>query len=153
MSQKRGRKPKPTTLKLLQGNPGKRPINQEEPQAKPIFNPDPPAHFSDLQAAKWRDMAAQLGAVRVLTQLDLDALEIYCIEWVAMHAALTDLNERGKLLQAPSGGVMWNPSWTQYKHSLAQCRSLQSEFGLTPSSRTGVVADGDSEGKGRWGNI
>ena len=27
----RGRKPKPTALKLLEGNPGKRPINEHEP--------------------------------------------------------------------------------------------------------------------------
>lgn len=27
----RGRKPKPTALKLLEGNPGKRPINANEP--------------------------------------------------------------------------------------------------------------------------
>ena len=27
----RGRKPKPTALKLLEGNPGKRPLNEHEP--------------------------------------------------------------------------------------------------------------------------
>ena len=27
----RGRKPKPTALKLLEGNPGKRPLNDREP--------------------------------------------------------------------------------------------------------------------------
>ena len=29
----RGRKPKPTVLKLLDGNPGKRPLNDREPAA------------------------------------------------------------------------------------------------------------------------
>ncbi|HZK10243.1 MAG TPA: phage terminase small subunit P27 family, partial [Clostridia bacterium] len=28
----RGRKPKPTALKVLEGNPGKRPLNKNEPQ-------------------------------------------------------------------------------------------------------------------------
>ena len=27
-----GRKPKPTRLKIIQGNPGKRPLNKNEPQ-------------------------------------------------------------------------------------------------------------------------
>ena len=27
----RGRKPKPTALKVLEGNPGKRPLNENEP--------------------------------------------------------------------------------------------------------------------------
>ena len=28
----RGRKPKPTALKVLEGNPGKRPLNENEPK-------------------------------------------------------------------------------------------------------------------------
>ena len=28
----RGRKPKPTALKMLEGNPGKRPLNEYEPK-------------------------------------------------------------------------------------------------------------------------
>lgn len=30
----RGRKPKPTALKVLEGNPGKRPLNKNEPNLK-----------------------------------------------------------------------------------------------------------------------
>jgi hypothetical protein len=33
----RGRKPKPTYLKLLNGNPGKRPLNEQEPKPQPAL--------------------------------------------------------------------------------------------------------------------
>ncbi len=148
-----GRKPKPTTLRLLQGNAGKRPINEEEPQPAKLFTPGPPRHFGKLECAKWRQMCRVLSAARVLTVMDLDALEIYCVNWVAMHEALNDISARGKLLRTPGGNAMWNPSWTHYKHAERVCRSLQAEFGLTPSSRTGVVASADSEGKDQWDSI
>ena len=39
-----GRKPTPTTLKVLRGNPGKRKINTEEPTLD-VLLPDPPGHL------------------------------------------------------------------------------------------------------------
>ncbi len=147
---KRGRKAKPTALKLVQGMAGNRPVNKREPKPPTVYNPRPPAEFTRIEKAKWREVSKKLAASRVLTEMDLDALEIYVRNWVAMHEALNDLNRRGKLLQTRTGGVMWNPSWSQYKHSEQVCRSVQAEFGMTPSTRTGVVAVGDPEGKNRW---
>jgi len=147
---KTGRKAKPTALKLVQGNPGNRPINKKEPEPLRIYNPEPPESFNELQSAKWVELARKLGDCRVLTELDLDALEIYCREWVNMHEAINDINERGKLMVTRGGGVMWNPNWSQYKHSQSVCRSIMSEFGMTPSTRTSVVAVGDPEGKNEW---
>lgn len=145
-----GRKAKPTALKLIDGNPGNRPINQQEPTPVKVYNPDPPAEFDNLQTAKWREVAGKLGACRVLTELDLDALEIYCREWVNLQSAIDDVTRRGKLIQLPTGGVMWNPSWTQLKHSQGVCRSIMAEFGMTPSTRTGLVASADDTGNNRW---
>lgn len=147
---KTGRKPKPTALKLLTGNAGNRPINEKEPEPRRVYAPEPPETLNNLEAAKWRDLATKLADSRVLTELDLDALEIYCRNWVAMHEAINDLNERGKVMQTRTGGIMWNPNWTQYKHSESVCRSIMAEFGMTPSTRTGVVAVGDPDGKNEW---
>lgn len=147
---KRGRKAKPTALKLVAGLPGKRPVNEKEPQPPRVYDPAPPEIFNDVERAKWAEVCSKLAACRVLTELDLDALEIYIRNWVAMIEALNDLNDRGKLLRSPNGGAMWNPSWTHYKHAERICRSLQSEFGMTPSTRTGIVASADPDGKNEW---
>jgi hypothetical protein len=34
----RGRRPKPTRLKLLTGNPGKHPLNRSEPKPEPAID-------------------------------------------------------------------------------------------------------------------
>ena len=145
-----GRKAKPTALKLIDGNPGNRPINVQEPTPAKVYNPDPPPDFTDLQTAKWNEVSGKLAACRVLTELDLDALEIYCREWVNLHEAIADLAQRGKLMQMPTGGVMWNPSWSQLKHSQGVCRSIMGDFGMTPSKRSGLVASADDTGNNRW---
>lgn len=147
---KTGRKAKPTALKLLQGNPGKRALNVKEPEPVKVYQPQAPQSFNELEVAKWVEVCAKLAACRVLTELDLDALEIYVRNWVAMIEALNDISERGKLLRSPSGGPMWNPSWAHYKHAERVCRALQAEFGMTPSTRTSVMAVGDPDGKNEW---
>ncbi len=147
---KRGRKSKPSALRLVQGNPGHRPVNEHEPEPQKVFAPKPPRGFSKVEQAKWKKLCKQLSECRVLTVLDLDALEMYVRSWHSMMVALADVKKRGKLISTGKGGEVWNPSWTEYKHSVSVVRSLQSEFGLTPSSRTGIIATADDEGKNRW---
>jgi len=74
-----GRKPKPTFLKLLQGNPGKRELPQNEPQpAKPKGAvPKAPRHLSDPARKQWRVVAKQLAGANILTELDAHALALY----------------------------------------------------------------------------
>ena len=73
----RGRKPKPTRLKHLTGNPGKRPINENEPRPE-LTIPDCPVELSLLAQREWNWLVAELGPLRILTQLDRAALAAYC---------------------------------------------------------------------------
>ena len=56
-----GRKPKPTKLKLLAGNPGGRPLPENEPQPDPAI-PDPPDWMEGEALAEWRRIAGARGA-------------------------------------------------------------------------------------------
>ena len=58
----RGRKPKPTALKVLEGNPGKRPLNKKEPQPE---KKAPAARHGWSRKAKkeWKRMAKTLEAM------------------------------------------------------------------------------------------
>jgi len=55
----RGRRPKPTRLKMLTGNPGKRPLNPNEPRPEATI-PDAPAELSAGARAEWDRLAADL---------------------------------------------------------------------------------------------
>jgi len=73
----RGRRPKPTRLKVLTGNPGKRPMNTNEPKPEPTV-PECPNELGPVARAEWDRLAAELGKLKILTALDRAALAAYC---------------------------------------------------------------------------
>ena len=69
----RGRRPKPTRLKVPTGNPGKRPMNKHEPKPEPVV-PDCPAEFGLVARREWDRLASELAKLKILTALDRAAL-------------------------------------------------------------------------------
>ena len=55
----RGRKPKPTSVKILTGNPGKRRLNHEEPKP-PVSVPECPVELSPTAKAEWDRLGREL---------------------------------------------------------------------------------------------
>src|SRR5689334_11252633 len=70
----RGRKPKPTHLHVVNGNPGRRPRGIGEPQP-PKGIPSPPEHLSDRAKTAWGALSVKLNDMGVLTYADAWALE------------------------------------------------------------------------------
>jgi phage terminase small subunit len=64
-----GRRPKPSRMKVLTGNPGKRPLNAAEPRPEPKI-PDCPSELGPVARREWDRLAAELGSLRILTALD-----------------------------------------------------------------------------------
>lgn len=68
----RGRKPKPTAVKQLEGNPGKRQLNANEP--KPAARaPSCPKWLEDDAKKEWRRLAKQMEQLGILTEVDMAA--------------------------------------------------------------------------------
>jgi hypothetical protein len=55
----RGRRPLPTAIKELTGNPGKRPLNLDEPHPPKII-PKCPKHLDENARKKWRRISLEL---------------------------------------------------------------------------------------------
>ena len=72
-----GRKPKPTAIKKLEGNPGKRKLNTKEPiPAKGM--PECP-DWRLLEAKKeWERLCDLMNQMGVLTEVDMAAFAAYC---------------------------------------------------------------------------
>jgi P27 family predicted phage terminase small subunit len=134
----RGRKPTPTKLKLLRGNPGKRKLPREpEPQS---MIPDCPPHLDALARAEWQRIVPELAALNLLTGLDRAALAAYCQAWSRWIAAEQQLQAQGAVILAPSGYPIQNPQLAIANKALAQLRAFAAEFGLSPASRSRVAA-------------
>ena len=62
----RGRKPKPTALKQLEGNPGKRQLNEHEP-VPPKSTVRCPAWLEPEAKKEWKRLAPSLEAMGILS--------------------------------------------------------------------------------------
>jgi hypothetical protein len=70
----RGRRPKPTRIKALTGNPGKRPLNAHEPRPEPAL-PDCPPELSPAAHREWTRLTGELRSRRLSQVLLHQALK------------------------------------------------------------------------------
>jgi P27 family predicted phage terminase small subunit len=133
----RGRKPKPTHLKLLEGNLGRRRLNSDEPRPHTSL-PTCPQHLYPIAKAEWKRLARQLFALGILTTLDPAALAAYCQAYGRWVEAERKLSETPALLKMPSGYVQQNPWLTIASKQLELMHKYLSEFGLSPVARSRV---------------
>ena len=133
----RGRKPKPAHLKVLEGNPSRRPLNRNEPNPERKI-PTCPQHLCPSAKAEWKRLAQQLYVLGVLTPLDRSTLAAYCQAYGRWVEAEQKLKETPALLKMPSGYVQQNPWLTIANKQLELMHRFMSELGLSPASRSRV---------------
>ena len=134
-----GRRPLPTALKLIQGNPGKRPINRDEP--KPSGIPTCPRFLKKEARTEWKRIAPRLANIGILTEIDRAALAGYCQAYGRWVEAEKKVLEKGEVVKSVNGNIMQNPYLIIANKSMDHMRKFLVEFGMTPSSRSRITAD------------
>jgi P27 family predicted phage terminase small subunit len=140
-----GKRPLPTAVKKLRGNPGKRALNDAEPAAA-AGTPAMPKGLSPIARQEWDDIVPLLLRLNVLTELDGKALGAYCQAHAMVVAAEQDIARHGTILEEPivdraTGeqiGVRrkMNPAFRVWDAAMGRLKSFLIEFGLSPSSRS-----------------
>jgi len=144
---KPGSKPKPTVLKRLAGNPGKRPLNLNEPKPDPADLKAPKGHLPRVGWLLWKRLARRLDRLDLLTELDRQALELMCIHYAYASKAEKVLRRQGIIAIGCMGQPVKHPAHQVFMdHSKAFLR-YAAEFGMTPSSRTSLIAGGGDGGE------
>lgn len=135
----RGRKPVPTQLKIIRGNPSRRPL-KPEPKLAIAKQSTPPAWLSPRAREAWTQLEPDLCASGLLTVGDLSAFAGYC-------SALAVAWEAEEGLAAAKGGLKQKSFWIgSARKAWTEVRKWAIEFGLTPSARGRVsVATPPSE--------
>ena len=134
----RGRKPKPTALKELAGNPGKRPLNKNEPKFSQLKKVDTPEWMPPLAATMWETVIPELLHNNVLTVPDLHNVEAFCLAYQRWREAQEDINKNGITIHTDKS-VIKNPAVTVVNEASVQMMKFGSLLGLAPSSRTRLM--------------
>jgi P27 family predicted phage terminase small subunit len=130
----------PTHLRLLRGNPGKRPIKPEPEPSVPEMLPEPPSFLSVDAVNEWWRVVPELRALGLLTVLDVQPLAAYCVaysHWIAAEQALAqmaaeDSNFNGLMITGSTGSRMANPLVKIARNAAADMLRFAGEFGMTP---------------------
>lgn len=141
-----GRRPKPTAVKLVAGNPGKRALNAREPMP-PQCAISPPDHLTNKAKSTWERLTVLLSGMGVLTIADTFALERLCNIYaeILRYQALIDRNGETFEVDSPNGMLIKaNPAVGMLADADRRFKSYLVEFGLTPAART-KVQSGDRE--------
>lgn len=135
-----GRPAKPTNLKLLQGNPGKRKINKNEP-APDIEIPDPTMPLNGYALEEWNRIAPILEDLGLISEVDATALTMYCVHFQQLRETVEELQDLdSKLMTAQSGHAQQHPFFSIINKQSKMCHKYLQEFGMTPASRSKVTA-------------
>lgn len=142
---KPGPPPTPTALRLVAGNPGRRPINENEPKP-PAARPEPPDVLSETARAEWRRVVEVLYKVGLMTKLDVPVLAAYCdayARWSECVGIMAELAKRdpgthGIVVNTTNGNPIMNPVLATLRSSRADMVRLALEFGMSPASRTRI---------------
>jgi len=140
----KGRKPLPTKIKILEGNPGKRPLNLiNEPKPLQIA-PECPDWLLDEAKKEWSRLAPGLERLGLLTILDMAAFAGYCQsyakwkiaeEFIKKNGMTYEILKRDKEGKVISTYIALFPEVYIARQCLNQIKAFAAEFGLTPSSR------------------
>lgn len=142
----RGRKPKPTKLKQLGGNAGKRALNKNEPQFDQITNIEPPKWLEPLAVEMWQRVVPQLCANDLLTVGDLHNVEAFCMAYARWRQAQESITLYGVVTTNPeTGALLKNPAVTVVNEASRQMIQFGSLLGLDPSSRARLIGTPKNE--------
>ena len=137
----RGRKPKPTAIKELEGNPGRRPLNKNEPKPNKKA-PRCPAWLEEEAKREWKRMGKILEQLGLLTEMDMAAFAGYCQAYARWKEAEEFITQHGTMIRTPNGYLQQVPQVSIAQQNLKIMQSFCTEFGLTPACRARIVAAG-----------
>ena len=140
-----GRPPKPTVLKLIEGNRGHRPISTDEPRPE-VQIPSCPRHVKGEARKEWRRIAVELKGLGLLTRIDRGR-HWRVIVWLggAGLRPKDTLRTEGPVIEGSQKNLVKSPWVRIAMDCLEQIRRFGSEFGLTPSSRGRLHVPGVTE--------
>lgn len=153
-----GRRPKPTALKIIEGNRGRRPLNENEPRPDPVA-PDCPDWLHAYAKELWAWIVPQLEQMGVVGRCDVVDLVALCQSWARWRQAEAEIDAEGITYRPfvvldDAGNVVEpddpkarkavqtikeHPATKVASRERMACMRAASNLGLTPTMRAKLV--------------
>jgi P27 family predicted phage terminase small subunit len=133
----RGRPRIPTKLHYLHGNPGKRALNDAEPQPE-VKIPEPPAIIQGVALEEWNRIAKELLDLGLISELSRSLFAGYCEAYARWIEAEEHYEVEPKIYKTESGYPIVNPWRGVADKALEQMHKFARGFGMDPESMTRI---------------
>lgn len=115
--------------------------------------PNVPPELNDDAKVEWGRVSEELYKLGLLTGIDRAALAAYCQaygRWMIAERAITEMAKRdpvtqGLLIKTTNGNAIQNPLVGTANKAMSDMMRYASEFGMTPSARSRIKAEGAKE--------
>ena len=136
----------PTQLKILKGTAQPCRLNKKEPEPALSNDIKMPSKMPPVARKKWKEVTKQLIDIRILSDSDLNIVELFCREYSVYIDAIEHITAQGSVLTDDETGKMAkNPYVTIRQKAFDQMKYALVELGMTPSARTKVQTIGNKE--------
>ena len=146
----RGPAPKPTNMRILEGNPSRRPLNNDEPQ--PENGAHKPGYLSDEASTIWDEVAPVIEAVGLLTKADADMFAAWCDATANYRLATVEI-QRYRVSREGQDAVFAEKEIKALISSQRNFADLMvkfgTRFGLSSSDRSGLKVEKPKE-RSKW---
>ena len=152
----RGPQPKPSYLRLLEGNPSGRAFNPAEAKVPLTKNLPCPEWFDQVRQYKWSEVCHELASMGGLSQVDYQMLVLYvdtladterlmkkCLGLPDSVTPIIGYNKEGKEVTKGVKGLAWH---SQLQNQKRLALLFATHFGQTPSARARIVFLGSMDG-------
>jgi P27 family predicted phage terminase small subunit len=132
--------PTPFRLRVLRGNPSKKPLRPEpQPKSAKTF-PSPPIFLSEYAVYEWNRTGPELWTLGLLTILDETSFAAYCQAYGLWRLAEERLASEDLVAPGSERNKVQNPLLKIAGQAARDLIRFGMEFGLTPSSRARIAA-------------
>ena len=144
-----GPQPKPTAIKRLEGNPGKRKLNDREPD--PTLGCTPPEWLPPGARTEWERVYPELSSLGLVTVVDQAALACWCIAVDTLARAsrvlepsdndsMPEIQITDKDYECVSGAELMR------RQAMKDIRAFCQEFGFSPAARSRIAVPEKTDG-------
>lgn len=134
---------KPTALRVIEGNKGKRALNKQEPDPEYLDDLTPPDWLPTGAAQVWNEVIPHLRAARMVSKIDVPALCKGCVAFAQYRHATIMLGD--DYIKHGTKAEYINQWMVAQAMSFKQAMAVFTQFGMTPAARSRVAINPQGE--------
>ena len=135
----KGRKPKPTAIRLLTNTAGRRPFNAHEPIPEALSTACPAELEDPIASCEWTRSLVPAILTGQITSADRTLAIAHCELWATWRSQLADARQHAHVIAAGANKYpMPNPARVMANKTLLMLAKVDAELGFSPTSRSRV---------------